>query len=82
MSVRIETKGGKTVIESDYQDPFGTSHKAIYEDSELLGMMRASGISKIEVNGTDYEDARSMLREEFDREYEKVHSGKHFGWYK
>ncbi|MFH0798176.1 MAG: hypothetical protein V1906_02070 [Candidatus Woesearchaeota archaeon] len=82
MSVKVETRNGKTSIETDYFDPFGTSHKAIHEDVELLGMMRATGISKLEVKGTDYEDARSMLHDEFDRQYEKTHSGKYFGWYK
>jgi hypothetical protein len=81
MSIRVETRGGKTVIETDYHDPFGVAHKRIYEDVELLGAMRASGISRVEVNGiTDTNDSLGLLKEEFDKQYQKTHSGKYFGW--
>jgi hypothetical protein len=70
MSIRIEEKRGKTTVETDYYDSFGTSHSAVYDDSELRGGMRSFGIEKVEVNGIDDStDVRGAIHDEFDRQF-------------
>lgn len=81
MSIKVEAKRGKTTVETDYRDGFGTSHSIVYEDSQLLGGMRSFGIDKIEVSGiSDSTDIIGALHNEFDKKYEEKSGRKYFGW--
>ena len=81
MSIRIESRRGKTTVETDYRDGFGCDHSGVYEDRELMGGMSSYGINKIEVEGIgESTDVRGALRDEFDKEFQKTHDSKYFGW--
>jgi len=71
MSIKVERKGDKTSVETDYYDSFGTSHSAVYDDPQLLGGMKAFGIEKLEARVADSDDARCALHEEFDRKFKE-----------
>lgn len=70
MSIRVERKGNRTSVETDYYDSFGTSHSAVYDDPQLLGGMKSFGIDKIEVSGiSDSTDKVGAIHDEFDRKF-------------
>ena len=80
MSIRVESKRGKTSVETDYRDNFGADHCGVYEDSQLLGGMRAFGMDNVEVRGVrDTTIVSGALRDEFDRKFEEAHGRKYFG---
>lgn len=72
MSIRVERKGDKISVETDYYDSFGTSHSAVYDDPQLTGGMKSFGIDKIEVNGIgDSTDVIGSIRDEFDKKFKE-----------
>jgi len=78
MSIRVERKGDKISVETDYYDSFGTSHSAVYDDPQLTGGMKSFGIERIEVNGIgDSTDVIGAIRDEFDRKYSE-RSGRNY----
>jgi len=77
MSIKVERKGDKISVETDYYDSFGTSHSAVYDDPQLTGGMRAFGIDKLEARVADSDDARCALHEEFDRQF-KERTGRNY----
>lgn len=81
MSIKVEVKRNKTTVETDYRDSFGTDHSGVYEDSELLGGMRAFGIDKVEVQGIGSATAvTGALHDEFDKKFKEKSGRKYFGW--
>lgn len=81
MSIRVNAKGGRTSVETDYEDGFGNSHTRVHQDSDLLGAMRSSGIDKVEVDGIGSATCVDrVLHDAFDKEYRKTHDGNYFGW--
>jgi len=81
MSIKVERKGNKTSVKTDYYDSFGSNHSAVYNDNELLGAMKAFGINEIETRVADNVDSPYALHEEFDRQY-KEKFGKSQGYFK
>jgi hypothetical protein len=72
MSIRVEKKGNKTTVETDFFDGYGTVHSAILNDPELRGGMKCFGIDKIEVHGVgDGADVIGAVYDEFDRQYKE-----------
>lgn len=72
MSVRVERKGNKATVETDYYDSFGTTHSSVLNDPELRGGMKCFGIDKIEVHGIgDATDVIGAIHNEFDRQYKE-----------
>ena len=81
MSIRVETKHGKTTVETDYFDSFGTDHTNVYEDRELIGAMKVFGIDKVEVDGIGEATAvGGALRDAFDKKFRETHDNNYFGW--
>lgn len=80
MSIKIERKGDKISVETDYYDSFGTSHSAVYEDAQLKGGMKSFGIDKLEVSVNDPSDVGWRLHEEFDKKF-KEKSGRDQGYF-
>ena len=80
MSIKVERKGDKISVETDYYDSFGTSHSSVYRDPELLGGMKSFGIDKVEVNGIgESTDVRGAIHDEFDRKYKEKSGRNYFG---
>lgn len=78
MSIRVERKGDKITVETDYYDSFGTSHSAVYDDPQLLGGMKSFGIDKVEASGIgDSTDVIGAVRDEFDRKFSE-RSGRNY----
>jgi len=72
MSIRVERRGNKTTVETDYYDSFGTEHSEVYKDVELLSGMKNCGIDKIEINGIgDATCVSKAIHDEFDRQYKE-----------
>jgi len=79
MSIKIEAKGDRTTVETDYRDSFGVSHSSVYEDRELIGGMKAFGIDKLEVKGIGDETCvEKALHDEFDRKFGERHGGRSY----
>ena len=79
MSIRVERKGNKISVETDYYDSFGTSHSSVYEDRELTAAMKLWGIDKVETQVPGSIGADSYLRDEFDRKFIEKSGRKYFG---
>lgn len=78
MSIKVERKGDKITVETDYYDSFGTSHSAVYDDPQLTGGMKSFGIEKVEVSGIgDSTDVRGAVHDEFDRQF-KERTGRNY----
>jgi hypothetical protein len=71
MTIRVERKGNKTKVETDYFDSFGTNHSGVYNDNELLGAMKVFGINKLEARVADNIDSSRALHDEFDKRYKE-----------
>ena len=79
MSIRVERKGDKISVETDYRDGFGSSHSSVYSDSQLTGGMKSFGIEKIEVSGIGRStDVIGSVRDEFDRKFKERTGNNYF----
>jgi hypothetical protein len=80
MSIKVERKGDKITVETDYRDSGGVSHSAVYNDPQLLGGMKVCGIDKIEARVNDSSDTTWTLHDEFDKKYKEKY-GKTSGYF-
>ncbi len=79
MSIKVERKGNKISVETDYYDSFGTSHSSVYNDRELTAAMKLWRIEKVEARVPDSIGADSYLRDEFDKKFVEKSGRKYFG---
>jgi hypothetical protein len=70
MSIKIERKGDKVTVETDYSGA-EVVHSLIHEQSDLIGGMKSFGIDKVETRVVDSSDTLYAARSEFDRKYKE-----------
>jgi len=79
MSIRVERKGDRVKVETDYPGS-DVDHSVIHEDTKLTAGMRNYGIDKIETQKSEF-GASSSIKEGFDREYKKKYGKDNDGYY-
>ena len=77
MSIKIERKGDKVSVETDYPGA-EVAHSLIHEQSDLIGGMKSFGIDKVETQVSDSSDTLYAARSEFDRKYKEKHGENYF----
>ncbi|MEM7816917.1 MAG: hypothetical protein QXZ20_03320 [Candidatus Aenigmatarchaeota archaeon] len=77
MPLKIELKGNKTIVETDYKGG-DICHSAIQEDGELKGAMRRYNITKLEIDRDVTYGVGFDVRVAFDKEYRKKYGSNYF----
>lgn len=77
MSIKIERKGDKITIETDYPGA-EVDHSLIHEQADLIGGMKSFGIDKIEAQVVDSSDSLYAAKSEFDRQFKERHGSNYF----
>jgi len=69
MSIRVERKGDRIKVETDYAGA-DVDHSMIHEDRKLIAGMKICGINEIEASKTEG-GVPSALHREFERKYKE-----------
>ena len=78
MSIKIERKGDRTIVETDYEGS-QVGHSMIHGDRELIGAMKSFGIDKVETYKSPLGEL-SAAHDEFDRKF-KEKTGRKQGYF-
>jgi len=78
MSIRVEKRGDKVKVETDYPAA-DIDHSVIQDDRELRVAMSNYGIDKIETPKSESGGGSSDVRYEFDDQYKKKYGHRYFG---